>query len=100
MTFAQSILIYFVSPVLTLLVYLIFIEVIMSWLLAFNVINLRNPVMAQIYGTIRAIVRPILDPIRRIIPAIGGLDLSPIVALFGLHWLNGYVVQSLFNLLG
>lgn len=100
MNFLQSILIYFISPVLSLLVFLIFIEVIFSWLIAFNVVNLRNPIMQQIYMTVRAIVQPILNPIRRILPAIGGLDLSPIVALLGISWLNNYVVPTLYQALG
>lgn len=100
MNLLQSILVYFVSPVLTLIVILIFVEVIFSWLIAFNIMNLRNPMMAQIYNTVRAIVRPILEPIRRIVPSIGGLDLSPIIALLLIQWINGYVVPSLYTLFG
>ncbi len=100
MNLLQSILVYFVSPVLSFLVLLIFIEVIFSWLIAFNIVNLRNPLMAQFYNTVKAIVRPILDPIRRVVPAIGGLDLSPIIALLLIQWLNGYLVRALYNMLG
>lgn len=100
MTLLQSILVYFVSPVLTLLVILIFLEVIFSWLIAFNIVNLRNPVMAQVYNTVKAIVRPILEPIRRVIPSIGGLDLSPIIALLLIQWINGYVVTALYRFFG
>jgi len=49
MTFPQSILIYFVAPALSLLIFMIFAQVILSWLLAFNIINLKNPIVAQIY---------------------------------------------------
>ena len=78
--------------ILGFLTLIIFAEVIFSWLIAFNIVNLRNPIMAQIYDIVRRISKPILDPIRKIIPAVGGLDLSPIVALFAIIWL-----QSLFG---
>jgi len=100
MNILQSILVYFISPVLSLLVFLIFLEVIFSWLVAFNIMNLRNPIMAQIYNTVRAITRPILEPIRKVIPSIGGLDLSPIVALLLIQWANGYIVPALYKMLG
>ena len=48
MTFPQSILIYFVAPALSLMIFMIFAQVILSWLLAFNIINLKNPNVAQI----------------------------------------------------
>lgn len=101
MTFAQSIIAYLVSPVLSLLVFLIFIEVVFSWLVAFNVVNLRNPAVAQIYEVVRRFTEPILRPIRNAVPSIGGLDFSPIIAILGLSWLNDYVVrQLLFPALG
>ncbi len=96
----QSILIYFVSPVIGFLVILIFVHVILSWLVSFNVINLRNPMMRQIYLGIEALLRPIMAPIQRIIPPLGGLDFSPIVALLFLQWLNGFVVPQFIRALG
>ena len=49
MSFLQSILIYFVSPLLSLLLIIFFVYMVFSWLIAFNIVNLRNPAMAQIY---------------------------------------------------
>jgi len=92
MSFLQSISHHIIATVLGLLILVIFIEVIFSWLLAFNIVNLRNPIMAQIYQIVRTISKPILEPFRKIIPAIGGLDLSPIAAFILLAWL-----QSLFS---
>jgi YggT family protein len=100
-TLAQSILRSFISPAISLMIFLIFIEVIFSWLLAFNVINLRNPTVAQIYQIVNRLTSYILDPIRKVIPSFGGLDFSPIVALLGLSWINSYVVgQVLYPMLG
>ena len=101
MSLAQSLILYLVSPLISLLVFLIFVEVVMSWLVAFNVMNLRNPTMAQLYQVVNRITQPILDPIRRVVPSIGGLDFSPIIALLGLSWLNNYIVRDLlFRALG
>ena len=101
MTLAQSILIHLVSPVISVVIFLIFAEVIFSWLVAFNVVNLRNPMVSQIYSTVRTITEPILRPIRNALPSLGGLDFSPIVALLGLSWINNYLVRGvLYNMLG
>jgi len=100
MSFLQSILIYFISPLLGLLLIIFFIYMIFSWLIAFNVVNLRNPAMAQIYGIIRRICDPILDPVRRIVPPIGGLDMAFLVVVLGLYWVQGYVLPQIIYALG
>lgn len=100
MNFLQSILVYLVSPILSFLVILIFVWVIMSWLVSFNVINLRNPMMRQIYYAIESLLRPMIAPIQRVLPSFGGLDFSPIVLLLLLQWANGYIIPSLFKAVG
>lgn len=100
MTLLQSILVYFIRPILGFLVFIIFIEVIFSWLVAFNVVNLNKPAIRQFYYAIQAMTRPLLDPIRAVIPSFNGIDFSPIVALLGLQWISGYIVPSLYPLLG
>lgn len=99
MSIAQSILAYFISPALSLIVILIFLQVILSWLVGFGIVNLRNSMMASIYHGINRFVEPILAPFRKIIPPMGGLDLSPIAALLALQWLNGFVVPKLYTAL-
>ncbi len=94
MTFPQSILLYFVAPVLSLLILMIFVQVVLSWLLAFNIINMKNPIVAQVYYGIEKILGPLYAPIRKVIPAMGGLDLTPIVLLFALYWIRDFVVMQ------
>ncbi len=53
--------------------------IIMSWLIAFNVINTRNEFVAAVWRGLNALTEPVLQPIRRVLPNFGGLDLSPIV---------------------
>ena len=100
MNFLQSILIYFVSPILSLLLIIFFVYMIFSWLIAFNIVNLRNPAMAQIYGFVRRICDPILEPIRRVVPPLGGLDMAFLVVVFGLYWVQGYLLPTIINGLG
>lgn len=100
MSLLQSLLIYFVSPLLSLLLIIFFVYMVFSWLIAFNIVNLRNPAMAQIYGVVRRICDPILEPIRRVIPPLGGLDMAFLVVVFGIYWIQGYVLPTLINAVG
>ncbi|MBC6404059.1 MAG: YggT family protein [Hyphomonadaceae bacterium] len=97
MSLLASLLIYFVKPIITLFIMTVLISVIMSWLVAFNVINLRNPVARQIYEMCEVLTRPILNPIRRFLPGIGGLDLSPVIALLFLSWVNNFLIAELVD---
>ncbi len=73
---------YIVSNLLGLLEIAIFAQVILSWLVYFNVMNLRHPVVGQIERVLWAVTRPILRPIQKIIPPLGGtVDISPVIAL-------------------
>ncbi|RMH47710.1 MAG: YggT family protein [Alphaproteobacteria bacterium] len=71
--------------VLSVVKFLIFAHVIMSWLVSFQVLNLRQPLVAQIWHGLGRLLEPIYRPIRRILPPMGGLDLAPLVALLGVY---------------
>lgn len=58
---------------------------IMSWLISFQVLNIRQPFVYQVWSGLNRLLEPIYGPIRRILPAMGGLDLSPLVALLGIE---------------
>ncbi len=100
MNLLQSIIVFFVSPVLMFIQLALIIYMIFSWLVALNIVNLRNQGMAQIYQLSRSIVEPILTPLRRFIPPLGGLDMAFFVAFLGLVWMRQYVLPSLVNMLG
>lgn len=70
-----------IDNLISLLMIAIFVAVVMSWLVAFDVINLRNRFVRMVYDVVNAIMEPFLRPIRRILPAFGGLDLSPLILL-------------------
>lgn len=66
---------------LRLLSYAIIASAILSWLVAFDIINLRNRAVYKIAMFLEALVRPVLYPLQRMIPPLGGMDITPIIAL-------------------
>jgi YggT family protein len=67
--------------VLQLYTYVIVIVAILSWLVAFNVINIYNDFVRAVWNTLNALTEPLLRPIRRILPNMGGIDISPIILI-------------------
>lgn len=89
----------FIGDVLLLLLRLYFWVIIayvaVSWLLAFDILNTRNPRARQIVVLLNKMVEPALRPIRRVIPSIAGIDLSPIILIIALQVL-GYAITRAF----
>jgi YggT family protein len=77
--------------------YVILATVIVSWLTAFNIINSGNPYVRQANYILRRLTEPVLAPIRRVLPNLGGLDFSPIVLLLGLQFLKRAIVYYLYG---
>ena len=87
--------VFLVSILMTLLniyLWLIIFTVIVSWLVAFDVINPRNRLVYSVLSFLDAVTRPLMEPFRRIIPPMGGVDISPLVVLLLLQF-----VRMLFN---
>src|SRR5690606_31515163 len=80
--------VWLVNTVLQLMVWAIIISARLSWLLSFDVISHRNRFVNQLAMVLDGITAPILAPFRRIIPPLGGLDITPIVAILTLHFLG------------
>lgn len=70
-----------IDGLLQLLVGAIIISAIMSWLVAFDVINLRNRFVYSLARFLEAVTQPILRPVQKIIPSLGGVDISPIIVI-------------------
>lgn len=73
------------SMLINVLVMLIIVQFIIGLLFAFNVINPGNEFLRQIYDSINSLLEPVLKPIRRILPATGAIDFSPLVLIIGLQ---------------
>lgn len=73
-----------VIMVLQWLIWIIIIQAILSWLVAFNVINTHNRFVRTVLVTLDRMLDPLLRPIRRVLPDLGGIDLSPMVLILGI----------------
>jgi YggT family protein len=79
--------------VIDLYKWVVIAQVIMSWLVAFGVINTHNRVVAQIGEVLYRLTEPALRPIRRLLPNFGGVDISPIVLLLLLWLIEREIVE-------
>ena len=77
--------------VLDIYKWIVIAAVVMSWLVAFNVINLHNNIVRSVVRILDALTEPVFRFVRRFIPAIGGIDLSPIVVFIAI-WFVQYLV--------
>lgn len=82
--------------VLNIAWWLLIIHIIMSWLINFQVLNMRQPLVAQIWYGINKLLEPVYRPLRRIIPPMGGLDITPIVLFIGIYALRVIVINNLY----
>lgn len=74
--------------VLDLFVWLLIASVVLSWLVVFGVVNTRNRAVSTIGDFLERITEPVLRPIRRALPNLGGLDISPIVLILGIWFIQ------------
>ena len=79
--------------ILEIVQWVFIIMIIMSWLISFNVINTRNQFVASVWRILNQITEPILRPIRRFIPPMGGLDLSPLVVFVIIFFLKNLLLS-------
>ena len=77
-----------IDAALQIYIFIIFIMVIMSWLLTFNVINRHNQFVDMVWRTLMGLTEPVLRPIRNMMPSLGGIDLSPLLLLLGIFFLR------------
>ncbi|MEJ0051291.1 MAG: YggT family protein [Methylovirgula sp.] len=82
--------------ILQIYTYIIIIVAIMSWLIAFNVINVYNNVVRSIWNALNAVTEPLLKPIRSILPAFGGLDISPVILLLLIFLLQDIIERYVY----
>ncbi|MBI2717270.1 MAG: YggT family protein [Rhizobiales bacterium] len=88
-----------ILTVLDIYFWIVLAAVVMSWLIAFNVINGSNPYVRQVAMALRRLTEPLLAPIRNLLPDLGGIDVSPIVLLIGLQFVRYLVVYVAYSVL-
>ena len=86
--------------VIDLYIWIVIASAILSWLVAFNVVNTNNRVVLVIGDTLYRLTEPALRPIRSILPNLGGIDISPIVVIFIIIFLRYvialYIIPNVF----
>ena len=86
------------SILLNILWWIIIVQAVMSWLIAFNVINTHNDFVGQLWMVLDRITEPLYRPFRRIMPDFGGIDLTPMLVLIIIIILDGPVLNYLGRL--
>ena len=84
-----------VEVLLNIVWWIIVVQAILSWLIAFNVINTSNDLVHSVWTALQRMTEPMYRPIRRVLPDFGALDLSPLVVLLILYILQTIVIPSI-----
>ena len=82
--------------VLDLYVWLLIASAILSWLIAFNVVNTRNQVVSAVAEFLYRITEPVLAPIRNFLPSLGGLDISPIILILLIMFIERVILYYIY----
>ena len=93
-------LIQIIMLILDVIWFIVIVHVILSWLINFQVLSLRQPITAQIWDGLNRVLEPLYGPIRRILPDMGGIDLAPLVLLIGIYALRIIIANNAHMLIG
>ena len=91
-----SFLYFIVNSLISLVILAMVVSAILSWLIAFDVVNMRNRFVYSISRFLDAVTRPILRPVQRIIPPFGGVDISPVIVIIVLIGIQRYLLPLIF----
>ena len=81
-----------IDTIITLYIWILIASAILSWLVAFNVVNQRNPIVANLGEFLYRITEPALRPIRAFLPNLGGIDISPVILILLLLFLQRVII--------
>lgn len=87
--------IYILYQILSFYWWIVILSVVFSWLYAFNVINSSNQFVNSVSGFLYQMTEPLYGRIRRFLPNLGGIDLSPIIVLFGIMFLQYLLINDI-----
>ncbi|HXX07445.1 MAG TPA: YggT family protein [Pseudolabrys sp.] len=82
--------------VLQIYIWLLIAAAVLSWLMAFNVVNTRNPVVASIGEFLYRITDPLLRPIRSMLPNLGGIDVSPVILILIILFIENVIIRYIY----
>jgi YggT family protein len=82
--------------VLQLYVWILIAAAVLSWLVAFNVVNTRNPIVASVGEFLYRITEPVLRPIRSVLPNLGGIDISPVILILIIFFIQNIITRYIY----
>lgn len=85
------------STLVQLYIYVIILQVVMSWLIAFDVVNANNQAARNLMTLLRKLTDPVYKPIQKYVPPIGGIDLTPLIVIIGLQILVSLVFRASYG---
>ncbi|MGX5733750.1 YggT family protein [Bosea thiooxidans] len=77
-------------------VWVLIASAVLSWLIAFNVINTRNQFVSTVWDVLYRMTEPVLRPIRERLPNLGGLDISPIILLLIIYFIQSVIIRYIY----
>ena len=87
-----------VDTIIDIYIWIMIASAVLSWLVAFNVVNTRNPIVANIGDFLYRVTEPALRPIRNLLPNLGGIDVSPVILIIGLLFLKQFIFWAYVKL--
>jgi YggT family protein len=88
----------FINYLFTLYGYVVIGYVVLGWLLAFSVVNGRNPFVQSLWTLFQSVTEPLLGAIRRVMPNLGAVDISPLILLLGLFFVQSVIIPNLHKM--
>jgi uncharacterized protein YggU (UPF0235/DUF167 family)/uncharacterized protein YggT (Ycf19 family) len=88
----------FISYLLTLYIYVLIAMAVLSWLIAFNVANPRSPVVHAVGEFLYRVTEPLLRPIRNLLPNLGGIDVSPVILILLILFIQAVIIPNIAKL--
>jgi YggT family protein len=82
--------------ILHIYIWLLIASAILSWLVAFNVVNTRNQFVAMVGEFLYRITEPVLRPIRSILPSMGGIDISPVILILIIFFIENVIIRYIY----
>jgi len=82
--------------VLQIYIWLLIAAAVLSWLVAFNVVNTRNQVVHMVGDLLYRLTEPVLRPIRNLLPNLGGIDISPVIVILIILFLENVIIRYIY----
>lgn len=86
-----------ISTLFTIYIFVIILHVAISWLIVFKVLNTDNPQARNLVSLLKRATDPVMQPVQKYVPPIGGIDITPIIVIIGLQLLQSFLVTMLLQ---